>query len=213
MRRDGVPQRNGHPFEDGLDTVVRIPSREESHVQGQPRGPTQGLQEFLRQAGLELADHGRRNLRVVDEKRTARYVECYPSEGFLHRHRSASVAPYPFFAAEGPIQSGPESETRIFDRVMRVDLEVTLGSYLEPDTRVAAYLVQHVIEERDTGVGCHVASLQIEGEAYRGLGRLTLYLSPAFQVSTSPIASKNASVSSGLVAVTRRQRDNNGLSE
>ena len=55
-------------------------------------------------------------------------------------------------------KSLPEGNTDIFNGVVRVNVQVTLGVYLEVDHAVARNLLEHVLEKRYTGIKVMLAA-------------------------------------------------------
>jgi hypothetical protein len=190
--------------------VVGVPPVEQVDVQGEACGPGQRLEELLGQDRLVLADRLRRDGRLVDQQGPARDVDRDPGQGLLHGHQGGSVAPDAPLLPESLGQGLTDRYAGVLDRVVGVDLEVALGRHLEPESAVPAELIQHVIEERDAGGGRYLAAVQIEIDGDLRLVRDAIDPSSPGHASTSRIASRNASVSSGNPAVTRRQRASRG---
>jgi len=65
-----------------------------------------------------------------------------------------------------PPERLPERDADVFDRVMRVDMQIALGRDLEIEHAVARDLVEHVVEERHAGGQRRFsAAVKIEGNA------------------------------------------------
>jgi hypothetical protein len=57
----------------------------------------------------------------------------------------------PGAVAEGAVERIAEREADVLDRVVRVDVQVTLGRNLQVDHAVTRHLIQHMVEKRHAG--------------------------------------------------------------
>jgi len=155
----------------------------------------------------------------ADEERPAAEIDDAAGQAFIHRHKrlaregvlrveAAAVAPDTSLVAQRLGQRLPHGDADVLHRVMTVDLQVALRRYFEIPSRVRAELLQHVVEERQSGVGGR-GSRAVERQLHSDVGLLSgaHHRSGAWGIghaaSTSSSADKNRSTSCVVPAVTR----------
>ena len=89
-------------------------------------------------------------LRVPYEPRASAEVEGNGAEAVVHRQR-VSVTLYSPFVAESFQQTFSESESSVLNGVVLINPQIAFGSYFEVDARVAADLVEDMVEKSQTG--------------------------------------------------------------
>ena len=72
--------------------------------------------------------------------------------GFVERDTVRCETANASLVAPGHPEGLPERDARIFDGVVRIDLEITVGVHLQIEPAMTAELVKHVTEERQTGL-------------------------------------------------------------
>ena len=71
--------------------------------------------------------------------------------------------------------AAPQGERRVLDRVVGVDVQVTLGAYGQVEPAVAGQLGEHVVEEADAGRDVAAArAVQVQLDPDLRLGRVPL---------------------------------------
>ena len=86
---------------------------------------------------------------------------------------ASGVAADAFLVAHRLGQCLTYGNSRILDRVVIVDMQITLCAHRHVDQRVAGQLVEHVIEEADAGlVVINPGAVEIDGDRDLGLGGL-----------------------------------------
>ncbi len=88
---------------------------------------------------------------VVGEIRAPADIDHRRAQRLVERHRRAAEAPDSRTIAQRLAKRASEHQADILDRVMVVNLEVTVGGDLEIEEAVAGETFQHVIEERHAG--------------------------------------------------------------
>src|SRR6185503_20287 len=85
--------------------------------------------------------------------------------------------------ADGFLNRLDDDDADVFNRVMRVNIEVALRFDREIDQAVSREQVEHVIEESNAGLrGCFAGAIEIERDANVGLFRLARNFSSAIHV-------------------------------
>ncbi len=109
------------------------------------------LEELVHQVHIELADQAARVLHVVLEARSPGKVDHHPGECLVERHVGMAVTHDAGLVADGARAGLAEDDADVFHRMVRIDVQVAPGIDLQIQHAVARYLVEHVLEERDTG--------------------------------------------------------------
>jgi len=81
-------------------------------------------------------------------------------QGFVQRHADRSEATYAGLVPEGLRECLAERYADVLDRVVGVDLEVSVAPHLQAEATVAPQLVEHVVEEGDAGISRHRSPVQ-----------------------------------------------------
>ena len=78
------------------------------------------------------------------------------------------------FIAHGTGQRLPQGDAHIFDCMVAIDVQVAAALHAQVDQAVACNLLQHVIEEADTGIEFGLAgAIEIDGKDNIGFSRFT----------------------------------------
>jgi len=131
---------------------MRILAVQSLDMQRQPGVHGEGLEPFLEQFRIHVADLWPAEINLPDEVRPAGYVDSGPRERFVHRNIRRPEAADSAAIAERARDRLPDDYADILDRVMHVYMQVALGADLEVDHRVPGEGLQHVIEEADAGL-------------------------------------------------------------
>ena len=83
---------------------------------------------------------------VPDEPRTSAEIESHSAVAVVHRQHKA-VAFNATFVAERLSQCFSESQRRVFNSVVLVDIEVAFSFYGKVESRMPTDLVEHVVEK------------------------------------------------------------------
>jgi hypothetical protein len=133
--------------------------------------------EVLDQLDVELADSVARLWNSVYRERPAAQIDNRPRERFVHRHISRSEADDPTLVTKRFRESLSKCQCDIFDRVMRVYVEVTGACHFEIKKSVAGKQVEHVIEKADARSDLGGASaIEIDSNLNIGLARCSPFL-------------------------------------
>ncbi len=111
----------------------------------------QALEKLAQQVDVEVADQRTRVFDVVFQARPTRQVDDDARQRLVQRHVGMAVAAHAALVAECLVERLSERDADIFDRVMRVDVQVAVGLDHQVDQAVARHLIEHVVEERDAG--------------------------------------------------------------
>ena len=86
---------------------------------------------------------------LEDEERPAGHVERDPGQGLIHRQEAVGVAGQSPLVAKRFHERLPERDPCVLDRMMIVDVAVSLGPNRDIDKGMTRQLVEHMIEKAD----------------------------------------------------------------
>ena len=145
----------------------------QNQVQVHQRIGSHGLPEHLDEFRIEFTDLRRRNVGPIHEPHSAAEIEGRGDERFFHRQGHASVAGNPGFVPQRLGERLSETNADVFDRVMLIDVKVSLSIDLQVQQRVLGQQRQHVIEESDTRVNLRAAGpVEVQLKLDRGFRSL-----------------------------------------
>ena len=145
-------QRPAERLEDGLRLVVRIRALQVVDVQGDLGVVDESLEELVQEIDIERAHARTDELHAIGESGTAGEIHDDPGEGFVQRNVRVPVAGDALLVADRPGDRLAERDAHILDGVVRVYLQVALGVDLEVDKAVPGHLLEHVLEEWQSGI-------------------------------------------------------------
>ena len=132
-------------------------------VQGHQGVIDEALEEFVHQLGVEGADHAGGEGDVELKARAAGQIHHHPGQGLVQGHVGVAVTGQTLLVANGLRKGLAQGDAHVLDRVVAVDVQVTGTFDLDVETAVTGDLVEHVIEETDTGVELALArAVQVE---------------------------------------------------
>ena len=118
----------------------------------------QRLPEVGHQFAVELADLGRGELGLEDEKRPAAQVDGAGGQRLFHGQRELAVAADAGAVAQGLADGLAQADAHVLDRVVLIDLQVAGGLDGQIEGRVLGQQREHVIEEADAGGDLRLAA-------------------------------------------------------
>src|SRR5690606_22315228 len=149
-----------------LGDMVRIASGEYAYVQGDRRMMGDRFEYVRGQRTGVLADlRGDLALRLtaVYEVRPARDVDDGLCQGFVERHQRVTVAMDAGFVAERLSERVADADRDVFDRMVRVDMQIPARLDRQIDQRMPRQRGQHMVVEADSGRDLgRSAAVQIE---------------------------------------------------
>src|SRR5690606_31238306 len=110
------------------------------------------LEEFVEQVDVEIADARARKLDVIFEPRASGEVDHHARERLVERNVRVAVATDTALVADRLRDRLAERDPDVFDRVMRIYVQVAVRADREIDEPVARDLIEHGPEERKSGV-------------------------------------------------------------
>ena len=143
----------------------------------------EGLEPLAEELGVHVADLLGRERDVPDQERPPGDVDGGARQRLVHREVAVGVPRNPAPLAEGLRQRLPEHDAAVFRRVVEVDMEVTLRLQRDVDQGMAGELLDHVVEEADTGRDVELPrAVEVDRRLDPGLLRLPVDLCRACQV-------------------------------
>ena len=115
------------------------------------RARGEAVEEIVNELRLQVANHADLDLQVDHRVGTAAQVDGHDGEGFIHRHDEVTRAVDALAVTERLQHRLAENDSHVLDRVMLIDVQVTVALSVEIETAVTREQLQHVIEEADAG--------------------------------------------------------------
>src|SRR5690606_10586466 len=130
----------------------------------------ESLEELASQVNVEAADVRAGVRYVVEESGAAGRIDDHSRECFVQWYVGMAVAAHAGLIAHGGGKGLAQRDADIFHGVVVVDVDVTVAMDVEVDQAMAGDLVQHVVQEGDTGVDTLTAgAVKIDGYPNTGL--------------------------------------------
>ena len=144
---DRHAQRSAKRLEYGFGLVVRIVSAEIIDVQRHVGVIHEALKELDHQINIELTHFGTSKRHMKFEPRTTATVDHYARQRLIQRHVGVPVTHDAFLVSNRFAKRLPKGDADVFHRVMRIDVQVSLGGDIEVHLAVSGDLIQHMLEE------------------------------------------------------------------
>src|SRR5215468_1230559 len=107
--------------------------------------------EMLGQLDRKCPDSVARVPDFINEVRAARQIDHGAGQRLVHRRVSRAVALYAFFVAESFGERLAQTDRRVLDRMVVINLQIALARDFEVEKPVAREQFEHVVEERNAG--------------------------------------------------------------
>ena len=131
------------------------------------------LKEFVRQLGIELANHAAGERDVLHQTGPPRQVDNDAGQRLVQRHIGVAVAAQAFFVANGAGHGLAKADADIFHRVVAVDVQVAVAIDFEVNQAVAGNLLQHMVKKTDAGAQIGLAgAVQVDAHGDARLCRV-----------------------------------------
>ena len=117
----------GETLEDGFNDVVRFATVFKLDVQIAPTLVGEGLEEFLHEADVEIADHVVADLYIVDQAGTVAEIYHHTGESLVHGQQEKTIALDTKLVTHRLLYSLPEYNADILDGVVVVDVDIPLS--------------------------------------------------------------------------------------
>ena len=128
--------------------MVRIVAAQVVDVQGHQRVIDEALKKFMREIHVVLPDHATREFNMKLQPRPSGEIEYHARQGFIERHIGMPVAANALLVANRLHQRLADGDADVFDGMVRIDVQITLGLDFEINQAVPCNLIHHVIEKR-----------------------------------------------------------------
>ena len=122
IRRHRLPQRSRQTLETGLDDMMAVLGIEIFDMQADAGILGEGLEPFLEQLGVHLAQFRLGNGHLPDQVGPVRGIERHFRERLVHRDHRAAVAPDAGAAAQRLGEAFAQHDAGILRRVVIVDM-------------------------------------------------------------------------------------------
>ena len=153
--------------------MVRVLATQVVDVQRHAAVVDQTLEEFIEKIDIEIADAATGKLDIHFQAGTAGQVDHHARQRLVQRHITVAVTTNALLVAQGFCQRLAEGDADILHRVVRINVQVTLGMDIDIDQAVTRHLVEHVLEKRQTGIQLALAgAIQVDGDADLRLQRV-----------------------------------------
>ena len=113
-------------LEHGLGLVVRIGTTQVVHVKRSGSVVDEALEELLEQVYVEIADAGTHKVDAKLQARASGQVDHNPRQGLVQGYVSMAVTQQTRLVAHGLCQGLAQGDADVFDRVVCIDVQVTL---------------------------------------------------------------------------------------
>jgi len=138
-------------------------------MQGDAGMIDEALEEFTGQINIEVADTLTREIHIEFQPRAPGKIDNHSRECLIERHIGVTITAQTFFIATSLGKCLPQRDADILHRMVRIDMQITLGLDRQIDEPMAGNLIEHVIEKRHTAIQTGLArTIQIEMHADLG---------------------------------------------
>ena len=114
-----------------------------------------GLEPFLEELGVHLAELGLGECHLPDEIGPIRGVERHARQRLVHGNERVAVPVDAAAVAERARDRLADDVAGILGGVVEIDVQIALGPKRDVDQAMARQLLQHVVEEPDAGLDGH----------------------------------------------------------
>ena len=151
INRCGRIQRATQRLEERLGHVMIVAAIEHPCMQIKPAVDRHRLQKMTHQVGLHAAKRRAMPRHVNHGIGPAAQIHRDEAERLIHRRVAVRRADDPRPITERPVERLAQADRHIFDRVMRVYVQIALGLHRQVEQAVMRKEGQHVIQEADPG--------------------------------------------------------------
>src|SRR5690606_5977962 len=156
-------------LENGLALVVRVLALEVVDMQGDQRVISKALEKFPCQVDIEATDVRAGKGYVVEQARATGEINHHPRKGFIQRHIGVPITAHAGLVSGCSGKGLTQCDADIFDRMVVVNVNITIAMDVEIDEAMPGDLVQHVVQKGYTGVdGLAARAIKIDGRSHAG---------------------------------------------
>ena len=135
-------------------------------MQAHPGILGEGLEPFLEQFGVHLAQLGLGDGDVPHQIGPVGDINRHPGERFVHGDQGAAKTADAGKIAQRLFHGLADDDGGVFGGVVEIDMQVAGSPHLEVDHGMAAKAVQHMVQEADAGINvAHPGAIQVERDA------------------------------------------------
>src|SRR6185295_6947796 len=115
----------------------------------------------------KISDHLATHSHFVNKIKPSRKIDNRTTQRFIHRHEGLAITIDPGLVSERLDEGLAQRDRDVFNRMMIVDLQVTLASDSQIEQAVLGEEVQHVFEKRQADGNTRLpAAVEIEFDAH-----------------------------------------------
>lgn len=138
-------------------------------------------EKFQQQVDVKITDPCPWEINSIPDPRTPGEIYHDPGKRLIQRNIGMTIAYDPLFVANGSGEGLAQGNAHILDRVMRIDLQITVGLHLYINLAVPRNLIQHMFQKRDPGFKRALAlPVQVHGNGNTGFQGVSLDFSVSF---------------------------------
>src|SRR5690606_13414186 len=115
------------------------------------------LEKLVEQVNVKITYATAHKRHTPDQAGAAREIDDHARQGFIQRHIGVAVTDDTLAITGGLAHSLAERNADVFYRVVRINVQVTLGIDADINQTVTGNLVDHVIEKRQAGLKVRLA--------------------------------------------------------
>src|ERR1700687_3540978 len=144
-------------------------------MQRQTRVLGERVEPFLEEFSVHLAQLGAREVHLPNQVRPRGHVDGAARQRLVHRDQRMAETANAGAVAQRLGDARPDGDGRVFGRVMKIDVNVTLGAHLEVDGRVLGKALKHMVQKADPGLDVvRSRAVELEADLDLGFARLAL---------------------------------------
>ena len=143
-------------FEGCLALVMIVAAIQHVHMQGNTRMKGKGTEKFLRQIGVECADHGGGKAAIPHQKGAVADVQGGERQGLVHGNIRRAVSADAGLISQCLLQRLPQYDARVLHRVMGIHIQIPLRVDHHADAAVGGQGSKHMVKKTNACVdlGC-----------------------------------------------------------
>lgn len=141
---------SGQPFKDCFTDMVAVATIPQVDVKVARQIARGGLPEVVDEFGVEVSNFLGGEIDIEHPESSSAEIDCGIDQRFFHRKNKKTVPANALLIPQGFPKNLPQTNANVFNRVMLVDVQITLSLNLEIEFPVLRKKIEHVVEKTDT---------------------------------------------------------------